>query len=88
MAGMLLRGQSTVVEYLPNQCAVHQSIGMVHSALEYAVELHDDGTLLTLDIDYSIPIPVLGKVAEHITIRRNAREFDLALVNVKELLEA
>jgi hypothetical protein len=30
---------------------------------------------------------VLGKLAEHIAIRRNKREFDMALTNVKETLE-
>ena len=87
LAGLLLRGQAIVVEHVPNQRAVHQTIGMAHGNVGYAVEPHADGATLTLEIDYEIPIPVLGKLAEHIVIKRNSREFETALVNVKETLE-
>lgn len=88
LVGLLLRGQAIVVEYVPNKCAVHQTIGMAYGTVGYAVEPHSEGTTLTLEIEYEIPIPVLGKLAEHLTIQRNSREFELALTNVKELLEA
>jgi hypothetical protein len=60
---------------------------MIHSTFAYGVESHEEGTTLTLEVEYSVPIPVLGKLAEHIAARRNAREFELALINVKETLE-
>jgi hypothetical protein len=87
MGGLLLRGQNTVVEHVPNKCGVHQIIGSINALWEYAVAPHQDGTTLTIDVDYTVPIPVLGRLAEHITIRRNAREFDLALATVKDLME-
>jgi uncharacterized membrane protein len=87
LAGLLLRGQATVVEHVPNRRAVHQTIGMAHGNVGYAVEPHEDGATLTLEIDYEIPIPVLGRLAEHIVIGRNAREFELSLTNIKETLE-
>jgi carbon monoxide dehydrogenase subunit G len=88
MAGLLLRGQSTIVEHVPNRSAVHQSIGMVSSTLAYSVEPQDDGTELTLEVEYDVPILLIGRLAENILVRRNAREFDLALVTVKETMEA
>jgi uncharacterized membrane protein len=88
MAGLLLRGQATVVEHVPNKSAVHQTIGMISSDFGYAVEPHEEGSVLTLEVEYSVPIPVLGKLAEHIALRRNEREFQIALENVKETLEA
>ena len=88
MAGIRLHGQSVVVEHVPNKCAVHQLVGMVHATFGYFVEPHDEGTRLTLEVEYSVPIPVLGKLAEHLVIKRNARELELALVNVKETLES
>ena len=87
MAGPLLRGQSTVIEHVPDERAVHQNIGMISAIWGYTVEPHQEGTTLTIDVEYSIPIPVLGKLAEHIAVRRNRREFDMALTNVKETLE-
>ena len=88
LVGLLLRGQATVVEHVPNRLAVHQTIGMAHGTVGYEVEPHPEGTTLTLEIEYEIPFPVLGKIAERVLIRRNAREFELALLNVKEALEA
>jgi uncharacterized membrane protein len=88
MAGLLLRGQATVVEHVPNKSAVHQTIGMISSNFGYAVEPHEEGSVLTLEVEYSVPIPVLGKLAEHIALRRNERDFQIALENVKETLEA
>lgn len=88
MAGLLLRGQATVVEHVPNKSAVHQTIGTISSDFGYAVEPHQEGSVLTLEVEYNIPIPVLGKLAEHIALRRNEREFEMALHNVKETMES
>jgi carbon monoxide dehydrogenase subunit G len=85
--GLLLTGQSTVVEYVPNELSVHQTIGTINSVWTFRVEPHEDGTTLTLDVEYEIPIPVLGKLAEHLVVRRDARALELALANVKEFLE-
>lgn len=85
--GLLLNGQSTVVEHVPNEMSVHQTIGTINSVWTFTVEPHDDGTSLTLEVEYNIPIPVLGKLAERVVVRRDARALDFALTNVKELLE-
>jgi len=88
MAGLLLRGQATVVEHVASKSAVHQTIGMISSTFGYAVEPHEEGTELTLEVEYSVPIPVLGKLAEHLVLRRNARDFEIGLENVKDLMES
>lgn len=88
MAGLLLRGQSTVVELIPNQCAVHQSIGTIGSTWTFTVEPHDGGTALTVEVAYTVPVPVLGRLAEKLAVRRDTRDLENALVNVKETLEA
>lgn len=87
MAGILLHGDATVVEHVPGESAVHQTIGMISSTFAYSVEPHEDGALLTLEVEYEVPVPVLGKLAERLILKRNAREFDVALTNVKETLE-
>jgi len=88
MAGLLLRGQTTVIEHVPNEHGVHQSIGTVHCTFGYTVEPNHEGTTLILEIDYSVPVPVLGRLAEHVLIKRNVREFELGLATIKETLEA
>lgn len=87
MAGLLLHRQSTVVEYLPNQCAVHQSIGSIGSDWTMAVAPHEEGALLSIRVEYSVPVSVLGKLAERLAVRRDARDFALAFDNIKETLE-
>jgi hypothetical protein len=61
---------------------------MVSSTFGYAVEPHEKGTRLTLEIEYSIPVPVVGRLAEHVLLRRNVREFEMGLATVKEVLES
>jgi len=88
MAGLVLHGQSTVVEHAPNKCGVHQTIGMVRSTFGYAVEPHEKGTRLTLKVEYGIPVPVVGRLAEHVLLRRNVRELEVGLATIKEVLES
>jgi len=88
MAGLLLRGQTTVIEHVPDECGVHQTIGMVHSTFGYYVEPQGEGTALSIEIEYSVPVPVIGRLAERVLLRRNAREFEVGLVTIKDLMEA
>lgn len=87
MLGFHFRGQNVVVEYEPEKRAVHQSIGMISSDWTITVEPHGEGTKLGTEAEYSIPVAVLGKLAEHIAARRNQREMEVALLNAKEMLE-
>jgi hypothetical protein len=41
-----------------------------------------------VDIDYSIPIPVLGKLAEQLVLKRNQRDMDVSMENLKDNMEA
>ncbi|NNE18636.1 MAG: hypothetical protein HKN10_09180 [Myxococcales bacterium] len=88
MAGILLPGQATVVEHVPNECTVHQNIGAIDSIWKLTVEPDEEGTRLEIHLEYHIPIPVIGKLAERILLRRNVREFDMSLVNIKDVMEA
>jgi hypothetical protein len=40
-----------------------------------------------MEVEYTLPILVLGKLAEHLTARRNEREIQLSMLNLKEILE-
>ena len=87
MVGIQFRGQSVAVNYVQDECAAYQSIGMIESIWTNIVESSDGGTKLTIKVDYSIPAPVLGKLAEALTLRRNKRGLDATLLNAKEVLE-
>lgn len=87
MAGLLLHGQSVVIEHTPNERGLHQVIGTISALWDYSVHPHEEGSLLTIKAEYIVPIPVLGKLAERIAIRQNTRSLELALRNVKDVLE-
>ena len=87
MAGVLLKGETTFTEHIPNERIVTQSKGGVTSTWIFSFKTQDGGTMMELDIEYTIPIPVLGKIAEKIVLKRNEREADLAISNIKEKME-
>ena len=87
MAGILLEGETTVTEHIPNERIVTQSKGGAISTWTFNLQPHDGGTVVRLTIDYTIPVPVLGKLAEKIVLKRNEREADLAMTNIKEKME-
>lgn len=87
MAGVLLDGETTVTEFEPNKRLRTQSKGAADSNWLFVLESKDGGTELELTIDYTVPIPVLGKVAERIILKRNEREAVLAVENIKLILE-
>ena len=88
MGGLQLRGTNIVIEHVPNERGLHQVIGMISALWDYSVEPHPEGTLLNIEVEYSVPIPVLGRLAERLAIKQNAASFELALINVKDVMEA
>jgi len=88
MAGMILNGESTVKEIVPNKKIVTESKVGIKNTFTFILEPIEEGTILELDIDYVIPVPVLGKIAEKLVLRKNEREADLAMENIKERLES
>jgi len=88
MAGVPLNGESTVTEHIPNERRVTDSKGGVISTWTYTFEPHDGGTKFGIEIEYTIPVPVLGKLAEKLVLKRNEREADTAMENIKDKMEA
>jgi uncharacterized protein YndB with AHSA1/START domain len=87
MAGMRLEGTTTTVEWVPNQRWVLNTKGGIESTFVYEYEPEGDGTRLSMDLDYKVPVPVLGKLAESLILKTNEREADTVLANLKDILE-
>lgn len=88
MAGIPLRGQNVVVEWEENRRTVHQGIGMIHSMWVGTVEPLDHGTRLTIDVEYTLPFFILGRLAESATVGRNDRDIKASLAKVQAILES
>jgi hypothetical protein len=43
---------------------------------------------VTFEAEYTMPIPLLGKMAEAIAVKANEREIELMLANLKDMMEA
>jgi carbon monoxide dehydrogenase subunit G len=87
MLGVPLRGETTVSEQVPNERSVTDSKGGITSTFTFTFAPHEGGTKLDVEIDYSIPVPVLGKLAEQLVLKRNQREAQMSMENIKERME-
>ncbi len=87
MIGVLLRGQAVVVECVENETWTNQTIGMLTATWTSTFEPAEEGTKLAVAVEYALPMPVLGRLAEHLTVRRMQRDLGSSLLNLKELLE-
>jgi carbon monoxide dehydrogenase subunit G len=87
MAGLPLKGESEVLEYTPNQRYVTESKGGIVSTWTWTFKPEDSGTRLNVVVEYTIPVPVLGKVGEKLTLGQIEREADHAAANIKARLE-
>jgi len=88
MMGMSFKGESEVVEYIPNERNALKTKGGILSTWHWTYKPQAGGTLVNLVVEYTIPVPVLGKVAEKLILRQNEREAALSMTNIKERLEA
>ncbi len=88
MAGIRLEGTSEDVEYVPNQRIVTKTTGGAESTQTWLFQPEASGTKVTFKVEYTVPIPVLGKLAEAIIVKMNEREGDLILANLKARMEA
>ncbi|MDH3727906.1 MAG: SRPBCC family protein [Myxococcales bacterium] len=87
MIGVPLQGETTVIEHVPNERLVSEGKGGIPSTFTFTFAPHEVGTRLDMEIDYTIPVPVLGKLAEKLVFKRNQREAAMSMENIKERLE-
>ena len=87
MMGLPLKGEAEVIEHIPNLRCVAKTTGGILSTWTWTFKANAGGTRLHLSIEYTIPVPVLGKVGERLVLRLNEREIALAIANLKEILE-
>ena len=85
MAGIKLNKESTFKEDIPEKQIVVETKGCIESTWAFNFEPRKDVTVLNLDIDYKIPVPVLGNLAEKVLLKRNEREAEMSLMNIKKI---
>lgn len=88
MAGITFEGESTMAEFERDRRLVEHTRGGIRSTWTWNFAPHDGGTRLDLVVEYTVPVPVLGKLAEVLVLKQNEREANLAMVNIKARLES
>jgi uncharacterized membrane protein len=87
MAGMRFEGSSEVLEQVPEQLSVTKSKGGIDSTITWKYMPEKDGTKVTVETEYTVPIPLLGKLAESFIVKQNEKEAEIILENLKARME-
>ena len=87
MAGIHLEGTSEGVDSVANQRIVSKTKGGVESTQTWMFRPEGDETKVTFEVEYTVPIPVLGKLAEAIIVKMNEHEGEVILANLKTRME-
>ena len=88
MAGMNFNGTSENTEVVPNERTVSETTGGIESTITWLFESNDGGTKVTIVADYTVPVTLVGKLAESVIVRQNQKEGELILENLKTRMEA
>jgi len=87
MAGTRFEGASETTESITNQRTVTKSTKGIRSTFVWVYEREGGGTKLTVETEYVVPIPLLGKLAEAFIVKQNEHEAEVLLANLKARME-
>ncbi len=88
MAGMRFEGISIDTEFIPNQRVVSKTEGGVESEIIWEYQSEGEATKVTFSAEYTVPIPLIGKLAEAFIVKLNENEAETLLANLKARMEA
>ncbi len=87
MLGMRFEGAGECTQVVPNRFIVIETMGGIWSTIAWTFRPWENKTRVTLTIEYKVPIPLLGKLAEAIVAKMNEHEADLVMANLQAILE-
>ncbi len=87
MLGISFKGEAEYIKYIPNEWLVYNTRSGIKSNWNWTFKSQGDQTLVKAVIEYKVPMPVFGNIAERLISQQNEREADRAIANIKERLE-
>ncbi len=87
MAGMRFEGTSTDTEFIPNQRTVSKTEGGIESEITWEYQSEGEATKVTFGGEYTVPVPLVGKLAEAFIVKQNENEAEIILANLKARME-
>ena len=88
MAGRTFEGATEIVEAAPCERVVSRSTGGIPNTFDWKYETENGGTKLSVQVEYTVPIPLLGKLAEAFVVKQNEHEMETLFANLKARMEA
>ena len=86
--GIKFEGMSEIVEEVPNKKVVTKSKAGIESVWTFNFNQKGKDTQVDLLVEYTIPVPVLGKFAESFVVKQGTLDMKHALETLKHLAEA
>ena len=83
MIGMRFKGTGECTEFVPNQWIVLETQGGIHSRITLTFRSIEERTRVTITIEYTVPIPLLGRLTEYAILKMNEQEANLVLSNLQ-----
>ncbi|MFC2059407.1 SRPBCC family protein [Chloroflexota bacterium] len=87
MAGLFFEGTAKDIEYKINDRIVTETEEGLRSTIMWGFEPENGKTKVTFIVEYQIPVPLLGRLADIIIKRINDHEGDLVMANLKVRME-
>lgn len=87
LAGMRLEGQAEWTEFARNKRIVDRNESTIPSSFLWSYRPEDDGTRVTVSIEFTIPGAALGRLAESVIHKMNEQEAETLLANLKVRME-
>ncbi len=85
--GIKFQGKSEIVEEVTNRKSVFKSTAGIESVWTWDLAQEGNGTKVDLVVEYTIPVPVLGKFAEPFVVKQGMKDIKHILETFKHLLE-
>jgi uncharacterized membrane protein len=86
--GIKFEGMSEIAEQVENKKVVVKSKAGIESIWTWKFNQEGKGTKVEVVVEYTIPIPILGKFAESFVVKQGTNDVKHTLETLKHLLEA
>ena len=80
---MRFEGNAEYTKIVPNEFFVIETKGGIMSTIAWTFRSLKDKTRVTFMVEYKVPVPLLGKLAEAIIVKMNDNEGDLIMADLK-----
>lgn len=88
MAGVRVTMECTWIEYVPDERLTIQIKGGIDAKQTWTLRPQKGRTKLDAAAEYTVPVPLVGRIAERLLKRQNEREWEVILANIKARVES